>query len=316
MKFLESDPMQCDSFVNNQGWRDIPEFIISREGKSINLTEDSWYLPYSLRKSTIDFTDIEPVEIKWVLKKFVIDQLERVSIHSGLTSFIEVKNLILRTDVFLKRDESIEIMDSLILAFEKAINTARSEHNLWYLYRPIQWYLYGAEYYPELGFSTAYASILETLSIPGNPKGEAVRMEDPDSGPLNHSLELPLLIKALKADHSKDFKHLQEKAAVALSIAYGRNPANLTFLRHLDLVNLTEGSDDPVYVLRMPRIKKRLVNPRDDFVEVFIDSTFGDYVHDLIKANDEANVILYHEGTRISNPKPIFINIEGNRAAL
>lgn len=316
MKFLESDPMQCDSFVNNQGWRDIPEFIISREGKSINLTEDSWYLPYSLRKSTIDFTDIEPVEIKWVLKKFVIDQLERVSIHSGLTSFIDVKNLILRTDVFLKRDESIEIMDSLILAFEKAINTARSEHNLWYLYRPIQWYLYGAEYYPELGFSTAYASILETLSIPGNPKGEAVRMEDPDSGPLNHSLELPLLIKALKADHSKDFKHLQEKAAVALSIAYGRNPANLTFLRHLDLVNLTEGSDDPVYVLRMPRIKKRLVNPRDDFVEVFIDSTFGDYVHDLIKANDEANVILYHEGTRISNPKPIFINIEGNRAAL
>ncbi len=73
-----------------------------------------------------------------------------------------------------------------------------SKKKLWALYRPIQWYLYGAEHYPELGFSTAYASILETMSIPGNPKGEAVRIEDPDSGPLNHSLELPLLIQALK----------------------------------------------------------------------------------------------------------------------
>lgn len=316
MKFLESKTMQQDLFVNENGWREIPDFIISREGKTINLKGDVWHLPYSIRKSTIDFTDIEPLEIKWVLKKFVIDQLERVSIHSSLSSFIDIKNLILKTDVFLKSDNSVEIMDSLILAFEKAINTARSEHNLWYLYRPIQWYLYGAEYYPELGFSTAYASILETMSIPGNPKGEAVRMEDPDSGPLNHSLELPLLIQALKKDQSKEFEYLQEKAAVALSIAYGRNPANLTYLRHSDLVNLTPESDDPVYVLRIPRIKKRLLNPRDDYIEEFLDPAFAEYIHDLIKANNETNTVLYYEGKKLPNPQPIFLNTKGNEAAI
>ena len=110
--------MQQDLFVNENGWREIPDFIISREGKPINLKGDIWHLPYSLRKSTLDFTDIEPLEIKWVLKKFVIDQLERVSIHSSLSSFTDIKNLILKTDVFCKRDNSVEIMDSLILAFE------------------------------------------------------------------------------------------------------------------------------------------------------------------------------------------------------
>ena len=308
--------MQQDLFVNENGWREIPDFITSREGKTINLKGDIWHLPYSLRKSTLDFTDIEPLEIKWVLKKFVIDQLERVSIHSSLSSFIDIKNLILKTDVFCKRDNSVEIMDGLILAFEKAINTARSEHNLWYLYRPIQWYLYGAEHYPELGFSTAYASVLETMSIPGNPKGEAVRMEDRDSGPLNHSLELPLLIQALKKDQSNEFIHLQEKAAIALSIAYGRNPANLTYLRHSDLVNLAPESDEPVYVLRMPRIKKRLVNPRDDYIEEFLDSTFAKYICDLIQANNETNAVLYHEGKKLPNSQPIFLNINGNEAAI
>ena len=58
--------MQQDLFVNENGWREIPDFIISREGKTINLKGDVWHLPYSIRKSTIDFTDIEPLEIKWV----------------------------------------------------------------------------------------------------------------------------------------------------------------------------------------------------------------------------------------------------------
>ena len=65
------------------------------------------------------------------------------------------------------------------------------------------------------------------MIIPGNPKGEAVRMEDPDSGPLHRSLELPLLIKAMREDKSQVLEHIQQKAAVALSIALGRNPANL-----------------------------------------------------------------------------------------
>ena len=317
MKFSESKTVQQNLFANENGWREIPDFIISREGKKVNTASDLWNLPYAIDTSSskLDFSKIPNENFKWVLKSFVIEKIEKVSTHAGLQHFQDIWAKFFRNNIEVI-NSAPDIEETLISVVESAINLGRAEHKLWTLYRPIQWYLYGAEHYPELGFSTAYASILETMSIPGNPKGEAVRMEDPDSGPLNHSLELPLLIKALKTDQSKEFEHLQEKAAVALSIAYGRNPANLTFLRHSDFVNLTEGSDDPVYVLRIPRIKKRLVNPRDDYTEEFIDSTFADYIHDLIKANNEANVVLYHERKRVPNPEPIFINIEGNKAAL
>lgn len=309
--------MQYDLFANDNGWRAIPDFIISREGKKVNTTGDLWNLPYAIDTSSskLDFSKISNENLKWVLKSFVIEKIEKVSTHAGLQHFQDIWTKFFRTNIeIISCVQDIE--ETLISVVEKAISLGREQQKLWTLYRPIQWYLYGAEHYPELGFSITYAQILETMSIPGNPKGEAIRMEDPDAGPLNHSLELPLLIQALKKDQSQDFEYLQEKAAVALSIAYGRNPANLTYLRHSDLVNLTPESDDPVYVLRIPRIKKRLVNPRDDYIEEFLDPAFAEYMHDLIKANNNAKVVLYHEGKKIPTTQPIFLNVKGNEAAI
>lgn len=310
--------MQHDLFVNENGWREIPDSIISREGKEVNTAGDLWNLPYAIDTSSsrLNFSKVPNENLKWVLKSFVIEKIERISTHAGAHHFHDVWREILRHYEVNSSSELSKVESNLISLYEHAINSARNKQRLYAMYRPIQWYLYGAEHYPELGFSTAYAHILETMSIPGNPKGEAVRMEDPDAGPLNHSLELPLLIQALKKDQSQEFEHLQEKVAIALSIAYGRNPANLTYLRHYDLVNLTPESDDPVYVLRIPRIKKRLVNPRDDYIEEFIDPAFVEYIHNLIKANNETNAVLYHNGKKIPNPQPIFLNIKGNEAAI
>lgn len=308
--------MQQDLFANDKGWREIPNFIISREGKKINTTGNLWNLPYAIdtRSSKLDFSKIQNENLREALKIFIIAKIETVSTHAGAHHFQDVWREVLRHyDLNL----SSELTETHIIdIYEYAINTARGKHRLYAMYRPIQWYLYCAEHYPELGFSIAYASTLEIMSIPGNPKGEAVRMEDLDSGPLNHSLELPLLIQALKKDQSQEFEHLQEKAAVALSIAYGRNPANLTYLRHSDLINLTPESDDPVSILRIPRIKKKLLNPRDDYIEEFLDPAFAEYIHDLIKANNEANTVLCHEGKKLPNPQPIFLNKKGNEAAI
>jgi len=317
VRFLESKTMQHNLFVNENGWREIPDSIISREGKEVNTAGDLWNLPYAIDTSSskLDFSKIPNENLKWVLKSFIIEKIEKVSTHAGLQHFQDIWTKFFRTNIEIIRSAQ-DIEETLISVVENAINLGRAQQKFWTLYRPIQWYLYAAEHYPELGFSTAYAHILETISIPGNPKGEAVRMEDPDAGPLNHSLELPLLIQALKKDQSQEFEHLQEKVAIALSIAYGRNPANLTYLRHYDLVNLTPESDDPVYVLRIPRIKKRLVNPRDDYIEEFIAPTFVEYIHNLIKANNETNAVLYHNGKKIPNPQPIFLNIKGNEAAI
>lgn len=207
MKSLESKAVQYNLFAEEKGWRELPDFIISREGKRINTASDLWNLPYSVDtyNSKLDFSKILNGDLKWVLKSFIIEKIQTVSTHAGAHHFHDVWREILRYYEVNSSSELREVEFNLISLYEDSINKARNEYRLYAMYRPIQWYLYGAEHYPELGFSTSYAQILESMTIPGNPKGEAVRMEDPDSGPLNHSLERPLLIQALKKDQSQEF---------------------------------------------------------------------------------------------------------------
>ena len=62
--------MQHDLFVNENGWRDIPDFIISREGKRVNTAGDVWNLPYAVDtySSRLDFSKISNENLKWALK--------------------------------------------------------------------------------------------------------------------------------------------------------------------------------------------------------------------------------------------------------
>ena len=57
---------------------------------------------------------------------------------------------------------------------------ARKKNKLWALYRPIRWYIWCAENYPELGFSIDYAQELEALEyrvIPkARPSGKKTRI--------------------------------------------------------------------------------------------------------------------------------------------
>ena len=141
-------------------------------------------------------------------------------------------------------------------------------------------------------------------------------MEDPEKGPLHRTLELPLLVEALKHDNSQDIEHMQQKAALALSIAFGRNPANLTYLREEDFIDLTPDSEERCFVVRMPRIKKRLLNPRNDFVEEYVELLYANLVSELIEKNTTIDVQLMNENDVIPNPKPLFLNRMGNQAAL
>lgn len=288
--------------------------LITREGKRVNTASDLWHLPYSARDSTINFSKIHSESLQTALKLHVKDRLERISCHAGYVAFNDVWREVLRKWNTDSANYSVE--DYLIKLFEKAINRARSKHNLWVMYRPIQWYTWSAEFFPELGFSNAYAMELEAMQIPGNPKGEAVRQEDPTSGPLNRTLELPLIISALKEDLSLDFNHLQEKAAISLMIAFGRNPANLTFMRESDLQKLAPISDDPCYQLKIPRIKKRQLDPRDDFIEEYLDPYYGQIIEQLINANQQ--IELTFDGKIISDAakRPLFIKKKGNKSAI
>ncbi|MCH2058862.1 MAG: site-specific integrase [Thalassotalea sp.] len=303
--------------IEKYGWMDIPQSIITREGKAVDTSNEVWNLPYSLNPAAkVDFSLVTSDVLRWVLKSYVIDNVKRTSTHAGLATFRAVNNELLSfaTDFGITELETSE--HKLIDLFESKIAEARDNHRLWALYRPIQWYIYCAENYAELGFNSAYALELEGMSIPGNPKGEAVRMEDPEKGPLDRTLELSQLIAALKDDTSDEFEHLQQKVALALSISFGRNPANLTFLREEDFIDLTPDSEQSCFILKMPRIKKRQINPRSDFLDEYVDPLYASYIKQLIEKNRAQNIYFRINGQKIPNPGPLFLNLNGNNAAI
>lgn len=306
--------------IELNGWLDVPDSVISREGHPVDTSNDIWYLPYTTAKSmSLNFSKIGDLGLRWATKRYIQDRLEFTSTYAAYSSFQDVWRELIRFQAdfeFNKCSDCEELKINFIKTFEYALTESRKDHRLWVMYRPIQWYVWCAENYPEIGFCPVYALELDAISVPGNPKGEAVRMEDVDRGPLHRSLELPLLIKAMRTDKSLELIHLQEKAALALSIALGRNPANLTFLRESDLANLTPDSDEPTWVINMPRIKKRQLNPRDDMLMEYLAPEFAKYLLELIDANQEIKTFVESEGKSFAIDRPLFININGNKSAI
>jgi hypothetical protein len=306
--------------IEENEWTDIPLKIITREGHTVDTSNNQWHLPYSMKAHpTLDFSNIINLSLRWITKRYIQEKIQTTSTHAGYSNFQDIKREFLRYQNDYGLIENLgktELENKLISVVEHRISQARSKHRLWALYRPIQWYIWCAENYPELGFCSAYAMELDSMILPGNPKGEAVRMEDPDSGPLHRSLELPLLIKALREDKSQILEHLQQKVAIALSIALGRNPANLTYLREADFINLTSESDEACYILKMPRIKKRQLNPRDDLMEEYLDPEFAKYVQELVTTNQQIKTIVKTKNGDIEIDRPLFIKADQNKAAL
>lgn len=304
--------------LNN--WHDVPDRLVSREGHYVIVTGDVWHLPIPILKdATIDFSKIVNESIRWATKRFIQDRIELTSSHNAYGIFFRVwrKLLHLQNDFFIVKEiDNNEVTERLISLFECALSESRKKHTLWEMYQPIQWYVWCAENYPEIGFCPAYALELDCMTIPGGPKGEAVRTEDINLGPLHRSLELPLLIKALRMDKSTEFAHLQQRAILALSIALGRNPANLTYLKEKDLVNLTSDADEPTWVINMPRIKKRLLNPRDDLLQEYLDPEFAKYLLELIEANRAVQTIVNVGGKNFELDRPLFIKKSGNKVAI
>lgn len=69
--------------VVEQSWPEI-EKLITREGKEVDISGDTWRLPYSARdNSTLNFTKIINFETREALKDHIADRLKRISTHAG-----------------------------------------------------------------------------------------------------------------------------------------------------------------------------------------------------------------------------------------
>lgn len=298
-------------------WEPIPKSIITREGHVVDTSGLQWHLPTNnSRYATCKFERIENLRFRYALMRYCIYVIKTVSAGSGYNVWVDCHRLLLLANPEFNRVEAGNFEVELISCYERMIAAKRLDHTLYQVARVKSWYLWGCQYLSEVGFSAEYGSVLEALKIPGGPKGEAVKNEDVDAGPLHRTFELQPLYNALHASSCVDITDYQQRAALALFIAHGRNPANLTWLRESDLINVAPGLDEPCWVIRYPRIKKRLVNPRDDFVEVQLPTEFAPYIQDLIEVNRtlEPDNWMGIDPERFD--RPLFFKVKVNSAAL
>lgn len=142
----------------SQGLCSLPpgNYAISREGYRVDISSDIWNLPYSLYPSAkVNFEKISSVVLRRVTQKYILEKLVTTSAHSAFTAFSS-----LCAEFFSPYQEILtdNLESSLVECFEKMLGCARSRHRLWAMYRPIQWFIWCAENYPECGFSIEYAS--------------------------------------------------------------------------------------------------------------------------------------------------------------
>jgi hypothetical protein len=306
-----------DELFKEYQWEVIPAVVTTAEGFHLETIGEDWHFPYTLSGSNTGyFSYIGSQYARKALQLYCVDRARTVSSHAAIVMFQDCWQTIFSLPEARKLSDDGSFKEKLITIFQHAIEKARSDRQLWRMYRPIRWYIWCSENYAELGFCEAFALELDSIRLPGNPKGEAVKNEDIDKGPLHRTLELQQLINAMERPTDGSLKQLQERAALALFIAHGRNPANLSQLWEDDLVNLSPNTPSPTWIIRYPRIKKRLKNPRDEFRDVPIPTSYAEYILELIRKNQEIDCTLEVGGQRISLPRSMFINERLNTAAL
>jgi len=96
------------NLIDLNGWVDIPNKVLTREGHAVDTSTNVWHLPYSARgHSSLDFSRILEPGIRWVTKRHVQEKLEVTSTHAGYTAYQDVWREVLRHQSEFSLTESL-----------------------------------------------------------------------------------------------------------------------------------------------------------------------------------------------------------------
>lgn len=284
-------------FISKNGLEPLPDIIIDRNGLRVSTNTDIWYLNTAgIRTDSINVGRLKNIELRYAFSRYMIYLIERFAPAYAISSAATILTQLNKVGHILQwrnLDDVFDLEGALIRSVNLTLEHLRSENKVSEFYDLSRWYMWGVDYTPECGFSSEFALHLSRIKIPGGPKGEAVRSRGPEVGPLHFELEEPLVRKALKLDVSEIFVHRQQRLAVALSLAFGRNPLNYARLREEDFFNLTagfEGAED-LWQINIPRIKKRS-SPRELLRTETCDPQLALLIEDLIARNKRISTVV------------------------
>ncbi|MCW0131856.1 site-specific integrase [Burkholderia pseudomallei] len=153
------------------------------------------------------------------------------------------------------------------------------------------------------GFDQEYATFLENLVIGGNLKGQAVLRQDANEGPLRFAQVAAIQGRLLSAVHAGP-SSLDEFLVTWLSMSFGIYPRAMQFLNEEDLIRAPLPDGGMRYELRIPRLKKRGVAPRDEFHTRPVDPRVGLLFEQKISENRTGSwvAMMGRDGRRYQRP--------------
>jgi integrase len=302
--------------LRRYGLPSLPDHVVDRDGRRMDLSGTRWKFNVMTAHVAVDWSGLVGcnVIVNYALRRWAVHLLARQS-GASVAGAVRVTAAALRgrplhddepADELQKLWEHLSIIDdplrlrtALRIQMEKAIQILRVRKAMDEFYELRSWYIWSSEMLDCLGFDEEFALELDEVQVPARSSRLAVELEDEDCGPLWET-EVMVLRRALQDDVSMVRLHVMQRTAVALSLAYGRNPANFCLLREADLKNALEGFDVPAqWMLAIPRTKKPGVGVRQVFIEERVGDELAGLLRDLIEVNRATDC-----GNR---PRPLFM---------
>ncbi|WP_250479761.1 MULTISPECIES: site-specific integrase [unclassified Caballeronia] len=303
--------------LRRYGLPPLPGGEIDRDGRRVDLSGVTWRCNVATDHVALNWSRLEVgnVILSYALRRWAIVLLTQ---RSGATVYQSVETTVSvltgkpekGREVISSRQASLwiglvgihdpqHLRPALCEVVKSAVQALRQSKRLDSFYVIRHWYAWCAEMLTCLGFDKAAAEELDEIRIPVRPSRLAVELEDDNCGPL-WDVEVTLLRRALTDDTSMHRVHVMQRAATALCLAYGRNPANFALLREADLRNSLAGFTVPAqWVLAIPRIKKRGLGARQAFVEEPVSEELLTFLQQLLEINKAIDCGSY--------PRPLFM---------
>lgn len=231
----------------------VSERICARaNGYFFHLYDTSWILDKNTHATLVDIHH-------YLSGEGLNGCLRTLAFYASTQSAPHTLNIIMRFQHMLRETHAREITDTVLINYRARLLPATE----WYL-ATIRGFLRTWHQLGYPGISKDVISLLDGWRLKGNRKGDAVKRQDPQEGPLTDN-ELTAFNEGAVRAYEKSLITIAE-LALALSISHtGRRPIQISLLHAVDVLCGKNEKGEPFYVLNVPRAKQRSSSFRINF---------------------------------------------------
>lgn len=212
-------------------------------GYSFSILDDVWKLDKNVALNVCQVANLLSEPTRRGFRQVLAFYASTLSGHHTKNSLERLQHMLRSTGVDEITDtELINYRAMLVPTNEWYLGTIRG-----FLRR---WHQLG---YP--GVSKDVIRLLDSWTLKGNRKGDAVKRKDPNEGPLTDN-ELQAFNEGVVQAYERSLISISELAMCLVTSNTGRRPVQISHLRVVDILSGKNTKDEPFYLLNVPRGKQ------------------------------------------------------------